>query len=189
MPRVSARPSAPTPSSPVRGPLRRTLAGLALAALGAGDAGCSSAATGCTVAFSGDVTESGSVAPGCGALTHDVDGGAPGSYTLELTASSASVATLQVSLDLGPAPAAGVVSSDTVTSWSALGLGSGNGNCGYTAGNEAVPTGSFTLTLTDVSGAPASRTAHGSLDMTLYVHAPPATDCGPGPTEDVRFTF
>jgi len=147
--------------------------------------GCSSSNEGCAARFSGGVTETGTVTSGCGTLSQDADGGASGDALLKLSAMSAHIGALEVSIDLGATPAAGALSSETVMTWSATGVASGTAACGYVAGNEAVPTGSFTLTITDAT----TGVAHGTLDMTLYVHAPPATDCGASETEDAHFTF
>ena len=165
--------------------LRLMVAPLALGlGLVTGSAGCSSPSSDCAARFSGFVTEAGSVTSGCGALTANPDGGA-GAYALTLEAMSAHVVNLQVSVTLGATPTTGTFSSDSIMSWSAIGL-AGDG-CGYGAGTEAVPTGSFTMNITKVDEA--GPVVHGTLDMTLYVHAPPMTDCGPDETEDVRFTF
>jgi hypothetical protein len=190
-------PRAPLFSSPS---LRTRLAPLTLGlALAGGAFGCSSSSTSCAVTFSGGVAESGSVAAGCGTLTlAGADGGAtdgsaadagaptPSGYALALTASSAHVVNLDVNIGLGAAPTVGTFSSDTITDWSAIGVAM-NG-CGYGAGTEAVPIGSFTLNVTDVSKT-TPPTVHGTLDMTLYVHAPPMTDCGASETESVSLTF
>ncbi len=185
-------PRAPLFSSPsLRNLLAPITFGLALAG------GCSSSSPTCAVTFSGGVAESGSVAAGCGTLTlASTDGGAadggdagaaqPSGYTLALTASSTSVTNLDINIGLGDTPTVGMFSSDTITDWSAIGL-TMNG-CGYGAGSLAVPVGSFTLNLTDVSKT-TPPTVHGTLDMTLYVHAPPAMDCGPSETESVLLTF
>ena len=166
------------------------LAGLCLVA---GASGCSSSSGDCTVTFAGDVAETGAVASGCGTLSADtVDGGAAG-YALKLRATSAHIAALDVTIDLGASPSKGMRSSETVSDWSAVGLAAGSNDagssCGYGAGSDAVPTGSFTLTLTDVTDGASGRAVHGTLDMTLYVHAPPMTDCGAVETETVTFTF
>ncbi|HSZ81804.1 MAG TPA: hypothetical protein VLA14_05960 [Polyangia bacterium] len=190
-------PRAPLFSSPS---LRTLLAPITLGlALAGGAFGCSSSAASCAVTFSGGLSETGSVATGCGTLTltsadgGTADGGAADAgtatssgYALALTASSAHVVNLDINIGLGDAPAVGVVSSDTTTDWSAIGVGM-NG-CGYGAGTEAVPVGSFTLSLTEVSKS-TPPAVHGTLDMTLYVHAPPMTDCGPSETEAVHVTF
>jgi hypothetical protein len=185
-------PRAPLFSSPsLRDLLAPVTLGLALAG------GCSSSSPTCAVTFAGGVAETGSVAAGCGTLTlASADGGAadggdtgaaqPSGYALALTASSKSVTNLDINVGLGDAPTAGMFSSDTITDWSAIGV-STNG-CGYGAGAEAVPVGSFTLNLTDVSKT-TPPTVHGTLDMTLYVHAPPMTDCGASETETVSLTF
>jgi hypothetical protein len=175
------------------GSLRRRLFGARLApvTLGLGlvallvGAGCSSSSDGCTARFSGAVAETGTVTSGCGTLSQAADGGASGDSLLTLNAMSAHIGALAVSIDLGATPAVGTLSSETVMNWSATGVASGTAACGYEGGNEAVPTGSFTLTITDAT----TTVAHGTLDMTLYVHAPPATDCGASETEDAHFTF
>jgi hypothetical protein len=184
-------PRAPLLSSPS---LRNLLAPVTLGlALAGGAFGCSSSSASCAVTFSGDVAESGTVAAGCGMLTKTIadggaDGGAaqPSGYTLSLTASSKSVTNLDVNIGLGNTPAVGMFSSDTITDWSAIGVSTDG--CGYGAGTEAVPIGSFTLNLTDISKT-TPPTVHGTLDMTLYVHAPPMTPCGPSETETVTLTF
>jgi hypothetical protein len=182
-------PRAPLFSSPsLRDLLAPMTLGLALAG-----GGCSSSSASCAVTFSGGIAESGSVAAGCGTLTKaSADGGADAGaatssgYALALTAMSANVTNLDVNIGLGDTPTVGMFSSDTITDWSAIGVAM-NG-CGYGAGTEAVPIGSFTLNLTDVS-KDTPPTVHGTLDMTLYVHAPPMTDCGPSETETVNLTF
>jgi hypothetical protein len=73
-----------------------------------------------------------------------------------------------------------------VSNWSVVAQASAN-QCEFGAGNLSVPAGSFTLTLTSLDVA--SGTAHGTISMTMFVHAPPAVDCGPGNEEDVLFTF
>jgi hypothetical protein len=185
-------PRAPLFSSPS---LRNLLAPMTLGLALAG--GCSSSSPTCAVTFAGGVAESGSVAAGCGTLTlASADAGAadggdagapqPSGYSLALTANSKSVVNLDVNIVLGDTPTVGMFSSDTITDWSAIGVAM-NG-CGYGAGTEAVPIGSFTLNLTDVS-KDTPPAVHGTLDMTLYVHAPPMTDCGPDQTEAVHLTF
>jgi hypothetical protein len=46
-------------------------------------------------------------------------------------------------------------------------------------------TGSFTLDISSVQGS----IIHGRFVSTLYVHAPPATDCGASDTEQVTIDF
>ncbi|HEX4403392.1 MAG TPA: hypothetical protein VH560_01095 [Polyangia bacterium] len=178
---------APLFSSPS---LRNLLAPITFGiALAGGAFGCSSSSSSCAVTFAGGVAESGTVAAGCGTLTlASADAGAPTSsgYDLAFTASSAHVINLEIDINLGAAPAVGMFSSDTITAWSVVGLAM-NG-CPYGAGPEAVPVGSFMLNLTDVSKA-TPPVVHGTLDMTMYVHPPAMTDCGPTETESVLLTF
>jgi hypothetical protein len=150
--------------------------------------GCSSSGGAvCSIRFSGDVDEEGRLGPGCALVAAAAgDAGASGDV-LTLGATSAHFAVFQISINLGASPAAGTFSSETVPDWSADGLDVAN--CGYTAGRQAAPTGSFTMKLTDVMAAPSGTVAHGTLDMTLYVHAPPGTDCGIYPNEQVHAVF
>lgn len=95
-------------------------------------------------------------------------------------------AQVMISFDLGPTPTVGSYSSETVASWVAVGAQSiGNGACVYSAGDQIVPTGSFTLALTSLS----ANTAHGNGTITEYVHADDGTNCGPADTEMVQLVF
>jgi hypothetical protein len=93
---------------------------------------------------------------------------------------------LVISIDLGAAPSAGMFSSETVATWSAVQARSiGNGACVYSAGDMVVPTGSFTLELASVDGdAP-----HGHITIVQYVHAVEDTVCGTADTETVDAVF
>lgn len=95
-------------------------------------------------------------------------------------------APLMVSIDLSSAPTAGEVSSETTTSWSALGLREvGSGACVFSAGASGVPTGSFTMTLTSID----ATSAHGELVIEQFLQAQPGVDCGAGDTETVDARF
>ena len=142
----------------------------------------------CAAWFSGNVSDSVTVAGSCGGVALSPDAGARGGYVLSLKTSSIGVPQLTVTIDLGPAPSAGTYSSETTRTWSAAGvLGHDGADCGLSAGSGVVPNGSFTLTLTSVDRT--SGVAHGTLDLTLYVHAPPATDCGVSDVEGVEIAF
>jgi hypothetical protein len=168
------------------------VAGASLVSLaGCSSSSASNAPSGCTAQFSGNMTESVNLPANCGLLSASADAGAAGGYVLNFQMSSPEIAGLAITVDLGPSPSPGSFSSETVTDWSALGLNTGSTNCGYSAGSASVPSGSFTLDLTSVQGAVggASGTAHGTLDLEMYVHAPPATDCGLGDNEKLEVVF
>jgi hypothetical protein len=101
------------------------------------------------------------------------------------------MAALSIDVNIGDTPSPGQFSSETVESWSALGVRSGNSDCAYAAGSDAVPNGSFMLDVTAVEGGTSggAGTVHGTLDIVLYVHAPPSVDCGAGDVENVEVVF
>lgn len=141
------------------------------------------AAVACTAQFSGNFAETSSSPVDCATVMAGSDvalGFAIESTTL--------VATVQVAIDLGATPSAGVYSSDTVQTWSAMAFQSiGNGGCEYSAGSSATPTGSFTLALDAIDAA--AGTAHGTLDLVQYVLTFPGTNCGSASTESLAVTF
>ena len=153
--------------------MRRLLVLLAAACNGGSPAG----PTTCTAYFSGDVSDTSSAAQ-CATLT----AGDAGGWTLSVNVSSPKVPEIAVDIDFPSLPPAGVLSSDTVSSWAAA-QNVGADACALGAGSAAVPTGSFTLSLTSV------EVVHGTLDLVLHVHAPAATDCGPQNVENVEVRF
>jgi hypothetical protein len=146
------------------------------------DAVTTDAAIGCMVKLSGNLAETSTTMAACPTL---------GSGTLAFSIASQQIGEpLGVQIYLGPSAIAGVYSSETVATWSAVGLRAvaPAGGCVYLAGATAVPSGSFTLTL-DAIDPPA-----GSLAMTMFVLARTTdqgvqTDCGAGSTEDLRVMF
>jgi hypothetical protein len=154
------------------------LAGLALAGCTSGSTPSSNA---CTLDYSGNLDAQVSAA-GCASMS-SADGGDP---LLVIDTTSAVMGRLQVMIDLGPSPVPAVVSSDDVNNWNAVALGFGDAGCAYTAGSTSVPFGSFELSLDAV---PDAGPPHGNLTVVMYVHAPPATDCGPTSDENVHVTF
>jgi hypothetical protein len=138
----------------------------------------------CTAIFGGGFTETDNTASVCPTL-----GSATGSsdLLLDFTIDSRVLgAQMLVSIDLGPTPTTGEFSSETITSWHAVGARSiGNGGCVYSAGDQVVPTGSFTLTLTAIE----ATTAHGSAAFEEYVHALDGTNCGPADVETLMLGF
>ncbi len=150
-------------------------------------AGCSSPAPAdraCKLALSGNVAETSDLGKDCATLKASSGGG----YSLQVQASTDEIQTLTFRFDLGSAPAAGAYSPASVAGWSAAALRSSKSACILSAGSTSVPQGYFTLDLESVE-ARAGGVAHGSLDLTMNVHAPPATDCGPGDTEQVTLQF
>jgi hypothetical protein len=140
------------------------------------------AAIGCAVTLSGNLAETSTTMAACPTLA---------AGTLAFSIASQKIGEpLGVQIYLGPSPLAGMYSSETVATWSAVGLRAvaPSGACIYLAGSTSVPSGDFTLTLDSVD-PPA-----GSLAMTLFVLARTTdqgvqTDCGAGSTEELRVTF
>lgn len=134
----------------------------------------------CGVDLSGNFAESSSSTDACPTLTPDETG----HQMLAATIASTTLATsFDITIDLGPTPATGLYSSETVSAWNALAIEEkGTGECIFQAGATAVPTGSFTLTLDD--SAP-----HGTLVIINYVLALLGTNCGPGDTETLELQF
>src|ERR1700690_3131355 len=128
----------------------------------------------CTGAFTGNFTETATMA----------DCAMQSASMLQLAMPSATLATtFQIAIDLGPSPSTGTYSSETVGAWSPSASAKvGNAQCVYAAGNAAVPSGSFSLTLDDLA-------PHGKLDMGVYVLMPPFTSCGPQMTETIALRF
>jgi hypothetical protein len=163
------------------------LAGLVVA-LAATACGASNGASGhaCYIRYSGNTTNSVSVS-NCVALTSGGDGGRDVVLSLKAAATTSHPIQFNAKLDLGPSPATGQISSETVQGqWSVVGISAETG-CEFSAGDQSVPTGNFTLTLSAVSAS----VAHGSLHAEQYVQAPPTptVDCGPDDTETVNVTF
>ncbi len=153
----------------------------------AGDAmrGIDAAAARCTATFSGNFSETSSGGSDCPMVATDP---ASGDVTLAFDVPSTTLAApLAIAFDLGATPAPGVYSPEIVSDWTALVTSSVDSSCVYSAGSDAVPNGSFTLTLVSIDAG--ARTAHGSLMLDEYLHAFVLTDCGPVPTEDVELVF
>jgi hypothetical protein len=146
------------------------------------DAVMTDAAIGCTVTLTGNLAETSTTMAACPTL---------GAGTLAFSIASQKIGEpLGVQIYLGPSAIAGMYSSETIATWSAVGLRAvaPAGACIYLAGSSAVPSGNFTLTLDSID-PPA-----GSLAMTLFVLARTTdqgvqTDCGAGSTEELRVAF
>lgn len=157
----------------------------------------------CTATFAGNVDETATTTTACATLAAGSAGSGDEELDIDLTAPVSGIE-LQVAIDLGAAPSATSYTSETVTSWYALGArtvyGTGSDNigsdagsadvpgmCTYSAGGQAVPTGSFTLDLSAVGGGSAG--VHGTFSVMQYVQAEPTFDCGSGDDETVDITF
>ena len=95
-------------------------------------------------------------------------------------------------IDLGATPTVGVFSSETTALNGAHSRSRAcmTGACIYNAGMNAIPQGSFTLTLDALDGA----TGHGTLDIVQYVlryvdEQGHESDCGPDDTESLELVF
>ncbi|HEY4105049.1 MAG TPA: hypothetical protein VGM44_14220 [Polyangiaceae bacterium] len=147
----------------------------------------------CSARFSGNSSDSLTLGDDCGALAVAADAGPVGAYLLSFHGSSTEIPSADVSIYLGAAPAAGMFSGQSVSSWSFTTTSSKNAGCEFVAGSSAVPTGNLTLTLSSLAlssaDADGGGSAHGTLSATLYLHAPPNTDCGAGELEDATIVF
>jgi len=129
----------------------------------------------CTATFTGNFSEASTSASNC--------------PTLDDTTFAVSLSTqalgkpLVISVDLGAMPSAGIYTPETVASWNARAVQPiGQGVCIYSAGNDVIPHGGFTLELDET-------TRHGAFTSTEYVLAFPETDCGDNDTESVQVAF
>jgi hypothetical protein len=129
----------------------------------------------CIATFAGNFDEQSIDAANCPTLTGTGD--APVSLGFAI-ASATLGGTLGIALDLGVAPAPGRYTSTNAGPWSALGLGSTG--CVYSAGDTAIPPGSYVL---DFDGA------HGTLAITEHVLAIQGADCGPGDIESITIDY
>jgi hypothetical protein len=147
----------------------------------------------CSAEFSGNTLDSMSLGDACGGLTIAADAGPDGAYLLSFHGSSTQLSTADVGIYLGAAPATGTFSAESLSMWTISASSNKNPGCEFRAGSSAVPNGDVTLTLTSVTLTSADATSggavHGSLSATLYVHAPPATECGPGDLENAVLVF
>ncbi|HEY0249925.1 MAG TPA: hypothetical protein VGC41_00275 [Kofleriaceae bacterium] len=147
-----------------------------LAACGGTPSVAIDAATGCTATLDGNVTEAITLPEVCptsndGALQFSIPSMVIGE---------------PIGVQLAVGATEGMFSSETVTDWSGIAIRkvAPDGACIYRAGSDAVPRGSFTLSLGTQS----------TLDMTLAVLARTTdqgdqTDCGAGSTEHLHVEF
>ena len=169
----------------------RAIAAIAIAACGDNtravpDAATDAASLACVASFTGNFTETSTTVLPCAKVAV-----APGSpdATLDIAVPSTTLGTsFAIQIDLGAAPTVAEYSSETVATWSVTASESVGGPlCIYLADNTTVPRGSFVLALADIDAA--SGTAHGTLDVSMYVLTPPFTSCGPQMTEMLALTF
>jgi hypothetical protein len=142
----------------------------------------------CHAEFTGNFTAEVDPPAGCGTMSKGT-GAQASDWILELRAMpNGGKVSFDAQIDVGPAPAAGMLSSQTTAHWQAVAVT--DANCELSAGNQSTPGGAFTLTLTSVTGLDkATATAHGTLLLTQALQAPSGVDCGFGDTESVYYTF
>lgn len=140
----------------------------------------------CPAVLTGNFAESSVLAANCATLQPGT-GSASSDELLGFVVASKTIDNpITISIDLGASPQPGMSSSETIDNWSVLAATAmGDGGCVYSAGDQAVPTGSFTLTITAITDA----TAHGQLEVLEYVHALADTNCGAGNNETIDVTF
>ena len=152
---------------------------------------CSSSSTpDCDIEFTGNHTADVTSDKSCGDLGV-VAGSTDVVWSLDASANMGQDIQLAISVDLGSAtPTAGTFSSETVTNWQAIGTVAST-NCVYSAGDQAIPSGDFTLTITDiiVGAGGAATSSHGTFHADQYVQAPVGVDCGAGDTQTIDITF
>jgi hypothetical protein len=154
-----------------------------------GTAPATSNARTCTLTLGGNVEAPPAPAGACATLAPSMDGT---SLVLGIDTSTTALGRLQATIAIGPNAQPGTFSSTTSSfDWSATALLDADASCSYAAGLTAVPAGSYSLVLDAVDAAEdaSSGAPHGTLDLVLFVHAPPATACGQHDTENVRVTF
>lgn len=164
-----------------------SLSVLAVAGCGGSAPPADAGAPACSVRFTGNYQDSVVSDAPCARLV-DQRGSQAQGWVLELNAASpVAGATTRVQIDLGASPAPGSYTAASVSSWSAVAVGSTN--CEYSAGSNAIPSGGFTLRLDSISSIDESAELHGALSLVQHVAAPPGVDCGQGDAEQVDFEF
>jgi len=136
----------------------------------------------CIVELTGNVYGASQVAP-CANVAQNADAG--GDWILTIDTGTPDMSRVLATIDLGTSPSPGLLTSETVETWDTTALGTTN--CAFQAGDTEVPTGSFTLQLTSFDAKTA--TAHGTLAVVAYVHAPPMTNCNDGDTQNISIQF
>jgi hypothetical protein len=134
----------------------------------------------CNIVTTGDLDAS-STMPTCASLETDD----AGTTSLVVDTTTADLGRVHVVIGVGAAPSGGSLSAQTTDTWDAIETGLGDAGCAYQGGSDVVPHGNFALEWTQTdAGAP-----HGTLDVTLAVHAPPSSTCGASDVEYLHVTF
>jgi hypothetical protein len=135
----------------------------------------------CTAMFGGNLVDNASGSGNCATLD--------GAGLVFSIAEPQLAVPVAIAIGVGPTPAAGDYSSETVQAWSVYSYeqdtNGGGGTCLYSAGGSATPTGSFTMTLTSVDTA----TVHGTLSIIAWVLVFPGTSCGTVDNETIALDF
>lgn len=159
----------------------RALLFTALSALAA--CGGSTEARTCTADFTGNFSDHTSALTNCPRISKDSTG--EGWVFHFKVASPAGQTTDEGTIGLGANAAATSLASGSGSVWATS--ATREPGCVYSAGDQAVPTGSFQLTLDTVDTAKGDAT--GRLELRQYVHAQPMTDCGAGDQEVLVVDF
>lgn len=143
--------------------------------------------SGCEADFGGDYVEHAVIDGSCAVLDRQAsDAGATWRLHLHAHSFTAGVDS-RFDADLGPSPAPGAFNDGTLASWSALAIVPAG--CTFSAGDAAVPQGSFQLALTQVELGQETGQVHGTLRVIESVHAAPGTVCGSSNQETVDLRF
>lgn len=138
----------------------------------------------CMATYAGNFAETDTFAANCASVAAGSGATALGVAVPALALGS----DIAIQIALADPPALGAYSSESTATWSAMATEIlGTSRCYYTAGDAAVPPGSFTMTLSSVDLAAGS--AHGELAMTLAVLPGAETDCGSDNAELLSLVF
>ncbi|MFT3841789.1 MAG: hypothetical protein QM723_32665 [Myxococcaceae bacterium] len=137
----------------------------------------------CTADFTGNFSDHTAALTNCPRISKDSTGEA---WVFHFkVASPAGQTTDEGTISLGANASATSLASGGGSVWATS--ATREPGCVYSAGDQAVPTGSFQLTLDTVDTAKGDAT--GRLELRQYVHAQPMTDCGQGDEEVLVVDF
>jgi len=137
----------------------------------------------CSATFSGNFEDHTEVLANCPRIEHDA---VANQWVFKFNVASVKGNTTeQGNITLGANATATSLASDTAADWVAS--ATREPGCVYSAGIDAIPVGSFNLTLATVDTA--SGEASGTLELHESVHAQPTVDCGPGDEEVLVLDF
>jgi hypothetical protein len=181
-----------------------------LACTDAASSGTPSTSSSCAFQMGGAFTEPNTLLAKCISLNYqdatDVDDAgtvSPAGWILVIDGTAPDGSQILVNINVGATPASGDYSSETLVNWyasvdnrldsgmeavEAAAFGGWSAQCVYIAGTSWVPSGSFVLHLDSVTttGTPS---AHGTLSLVTYAHAPAEGNCGSNETENVAVDF